>query len=60
MLDYLSSLSFLQDFTQSFNEAVSSETHSVGFVTKHWSDFGVDFVAQRDVAFQDDDARPYH
>jgi LPS-assembly protein len=52
VLDYLSSLSFLQDFTQSFNEAVSSETHSVGFVTKHWSDFGVDFVAQRDVSFQ--------
>ncbi len=52
VLDYLSSLDFLQDFTQSFNEAVSSETHSVGFVTKHWSDFGVDFVAQRDVAFQ--------
>jgi LPS-assembly protein len=53
VLDYLSSLAFLQDFTQSFNEAVSSETHSVGFVTKHWSDYGVDFVAQRDVAFQD-------
>ncbi len=53
VLDYLSGLAFLQDFTQSFNEAVSSETHSVGFVTKHWKDFGVDFVAQRDVAFQD-------
>ena len=53
VLDDLSGLAFLQDFTQSFNEAVSSETHSVGFVTKHWQDFGVDFVAQRDVAFQD-------
>lgn len=53
VLDYLSSFAFLQDFTQSFNEAVSSETHSVGYVTKHWSDFGVDFVAQRDVDFQD-------
>lgn len=52
-LDYLSSFAFLQDFTQSINEAVSSETHSVGFVTKHWGDFGVDFVAQRDVNYQD-------
>lgn len=52
-LDYLSNFAFLQDFTQSFNEAVSSETHSVGYVTKHWGDFGVDFVAQRDVNFQD-------
>jgi len=51
-LDYLSSFNFLQQFTQSFNEAVFSETNSVGFVTKHWSDFDVNFVAQRDVIFQ--------
>jgi LPS-assembly protein len=52
VLDYLSSLAFLQDFTQSFTEAVTSETHSVAYVTKHWSDFGANFVAQRDVSFQ--------
>jgi len=52
VLDYLSSFAFLQQFTQSFNEAVSSETHSVGFVTKHWSDYGINFVAERDVNFQ--------
>ena len=52
VLDYLSSFAFLQQFTQSFNEAVSSETHSVGFLTKHWSDYGFNFVAQRDVNFQ--------
>ena len=40
-LDYLSSFAFVQDFTQSFTEAVSSQTDSVGFVDKHWSDFGV-------------------
>ncbi len=51
-LDYLSSLNFLQQFTQSFNEAVFSDTHSVGDISKHWSDFGVDFVAQREVNFQ--------
>jgi len=52
VLDYLSSFQFLNQFTQSFNEAIFSETHSVGFVTKHWGDFGVDFLAQRDVNFQ--------
>jgi len=51
-LDYLSSFAFLQQFTQSFNEAVFSETHSVGYVTKHWSDFGFDFVAERTVNFE--------
>ncbi len=51
-LDYLSNFAFQQDFTQSFSEAISSETHSVGFVTKHWSDYGLSIAAQRDVTFQ--------
>jgi len=51
-LNYLTSLAFRQQFTESFNEAVFSETHSVGFVTRHWSDFGINFVAQRNVNFQ--------
>jgi LPS-assembly protein len=51
-VNYLSSFAFRQQFTESFNEAIFSETHSVGFVTKHWSDFGVNFVAQRNVDFQ--------
>jgi LPS-assembly protein len=51
-LNYLTSFAFRQQFTESFNEAIFSETHSVGFVTKHWSDAGVNFVAQRNVDFQ--------
>jgi LPS-assembly protein len=51
-LDYLSNFAFLQNFTQSFNEAVSSETHSVGFIARHWANYGLDFVAQRNVNFQ--------
>jgi LPS-assembly protein len=51
-LDYITSFAFRQQFTESFNEAVFSETHSVGYLTKHWSDFGTNFVAQRDVNFQ--------
>ncbi len=50
-IDYLSSLAFLQQFTQSYNEAVYGETRSVGFLTKHWADFDVDFVVQRNVDF---------
>jgi LPS-assembly protein len=51
-LKYLSSFLFKQQFTQSFDEAVSSETHSVGFITKHWSDYGFNLVAERNVNFQ--------
>jgi LPS-assembly protein len=51
-LDYLSNFAFLQNFTQSFNEAVSSQTQSIGFVTKHWSDFNFTVAASRDVNFQ--------
>lgn len=51
-LRYLSSFAFRQQFTQSFDEAVSSETHSVGYITKQWSDFGFNLVAERNVNFQ--------
>ncbi len=51
-IDYLSSFAFLQQFTQSFNEAVYSETHSVGFVAKHWDDYGLTILAQRNVNFE--------
>ena len=51
-LSYISSLAFRQQFTESFTEAISSQTNSVGFVTKHWSDYGINFVAQRNVNFQ--------
>ena len=51
-LDYITSFAFRQQFTESFNEAVFSQTHSVGYLTKHWSDFGVNIVAQRNVNFQ--------
>ncbi len=51
-LRYLSSFLFRQQFTQSFDEAVSSETHSVGYIAKHWSDYGLGLVAQRNVNYQ--------
>jgi LPS-assembly protein len=51
-LDYINSFAFRQQFTQSFNEAVFSETHSLGYVTKHWADFGVTAGVQQNVDFQ--------
>jgi len=51
-LNYLSSFAFRQNFTESFHEAIFSETHSVGSLTKHWSDYGFNVVTERNVVFQ--------
>jgi LPS-assembly protein len=52
-INYLSSLLFRQNFTESFNEAVFSESHSVGFVTKHEGSFTFNAVFSRIENFQD-------
>jgi len=51
-VNYLSSLTFRQAFTESFNEAIFSENYSVGFVTKHWSSFTFNTVFERLENFQ--------
>ena len=51
-LDLLSSFAYRSEFSLSINEAVFTQTHSVAFIDKHWSDFGVNFVVDRDVDFQ--------
>ncbi len=51
-LDYLSSFLFRQSFSQSFQGAIFSESHSVGFVDKHWTDYGLYIVADRDEEFE--------
>ncbi len=51
-LDLLSSFAYRQEFSESINEAIFSETHSVGYLTKHWSDYAVNLIADRDVTFQ--------
>ncbi len=52
-IDYLSSFLFRQTFTESFHEAIFSESHSVGFITKHWSTYGLTFAVARDQDFLD-------
>ena len=51
-VNYLDSFRFRQTFTQSFTEAISSETHSVINVSKHWDSFAVNIAYERDVNFQ--------
>ena len=52
VVNYLSSLTFRQAFTESFNEAIFSENSSVGFITKHWSSFTFNTVIARLENFQ--------
>jgi LPS-assembly protein len=51
-LNYLSSLLFRQSFSQTFNEAIFTEVHSVGYITKQWDTFSADLVFQRTENFQ--------
>jgi LPS-assembly protein len=52
-LDELSSFLFREAFSQSFHDTIFSETHSVGFVIKHWSSFTFDVAASRDEEYED-------
>ena len=51
-INYLSSFIFRQNFTETFIEAIQSETRSTAFLTKHWSSFGTNAVFERDEVFQ--------
>ncbi len=51
-LNYLSSYIFRQSFTQSFNEAIFSEVHSIAYITKHWSTFSLNGVFSNNEIFQ--------
>jgi LPS-assembly protein len=51
-LDELSSFLFREAFSQSFHDTIFSETHSIGFVIKHWSSFTFDVASTRDEEFE--------
>lgn len=46
-LNYLSSFRFRQEWSQSYNETIGSEIHSVGALTKNWSTYSFNLVAAR-------------
>jgi LPS-assembly protein len=51
-VNYLSSLVFRQNFTESYNEAIFSESSSVGYLTKHFDSFTFNTVVSRLENFQ--------
>ncbi len=51
-VNYITSFAFRQEWTQSYNEAVGSEIHSVGFVNKNWSNYTFNLVFARLENFQ--------
>jgi len=50
--NYVSSFDFRQYWSQSFADAVGTESHSVGFLNKNWSDYSFNLVAERMQNFQ--------
>ena len=46
-INYLSSFTFRDAFSDSFNQAVFTEVNSVAFLNKDWSTYTVDIVAER-------------
>ena len=51
-VNYVSSFRYRQEWSESFNEAIGSEIHSVGFLDKNWSNYTLDIVASRLENFQ--------
>src|ERR1035438_9750167 len=51
-VNYVSSFDFRQEWSGSFNEAIGSEVHSIGSVSKDFSNFRVDIVTARLENFQ--------
>lgn len=58
-IDYLSSLNFREQFTDSFNEAIFSASTSTGWVAKHFDSYDFETVAQRVQLFQNTDPGNY-
>jgi LPS-assembly protein len=52
-IDYLSSYLFHQQFTDSYSQAIFSETHSSAYVEKHFGDYTFDISASRTQNFLD-------
>jgi LPS-assembly protein len=52
LVDYVSSFRFKQEWSESFNDAIGAELHSVGFVKKDFSYYTFDLAASRTENFQ--------
>ncbi len=50
--NYISSFRFNQVWTESFNEAITSEIHAIAFLNKDWSNYTFDVVGSRVANYQ--------
>ena len=50
--NYISSFRFRQEWSESYNEAIGSEIHSVGFINKDWSSYTFDITFARLLNYQ--------
>lgn len=57
-VDYLSSLAFRQTFTNNFTQAVTSEVHQTGFLSKSFGADSLDFYASRYQNFLSAERKP--
>jgi LPS-assembly protein len=51
-INYITSFRFRQNWSESYNDIIGSEIHSVGFVNKNWSTFTVNAIFARLQNFQ--------
>ena len=51
-INYITSFRFRQNWSDSYNDIIGSEIHSVGFVNKNWSSFTVNAIFARLQNFQ--------
>jgi len=58
-INYLSSLAFRQEFSESFNEAIFSESVSSGALSKNFDSYMFQVIAQRTELFQDATPKNY-
>ncbi len=49
--NYLSSFTYRQAFSQSYNEAIYSENNAVGYMSKNWDTYSFHFVVSRHQVF---------
>jgi LPS-assembly protein len=57
-VDYLSSLAFRLTFTDNFTQAVASEVHQTGFLSKNFDAYSLNFYASRYQNFLSAERRP--
>lgn len=57
-VNYISSLRFRLDWTESFNEAIGSEIQSAAVLNKNWSSYTFDVVTERTQNYQNVEVAP--